>query len=119
MIFISREHKLKILNSFVALLILFLQVVPDQESKIFGDHKLPEWNIERNIALASVNGNQPSQTSLRHINEINLSPAHSFYDRYDILSIPELTDSTKIYGGGFSYSHRYRSFLSVIFSTST
>src|SRR5574338_617442 len=111
MSFNTRNTKVKILYSFMAVLILLLQVINFQEPEEYVNHKLPEWNVERQVALISINSNQPSQSTFRQISTLNLSPANSFYDRYDIVSIPELTDSKKIYEGGFSFSHRYRTFL--------
>jgi hypothetical protein len=115
----TRNNKIKILSYLIAVLVIFLQVVPKTEFTSAGEQKIPEWNIDLNIALLSVSSNQSSQAAHRQIIELNLSPAHCFFDRYDMLSITELTDSKKIYGGGFSYTNMYKTFLTVHYSTCT
>jgi hypothetical protein len=115
----THNNKIKILSYLIAVLVLFMQVVPKTEFASAGEHRLPEWNIDHNIALLNVSGNQPTKAAHRQIIELNLSPAHCFFDKYDILSIPELTDSKKIYGGGFSYANMYKTFLTVHYSTCT
>jgi hypothetical protein len=103
----------------LAVLILFFQLVPNQEIQSSSNQNFPEWSIGDNISVFNVIIN-PYQKNLSKQNpEINLSPANNFYDKYDIQSIPDMTNSKKIYGGGFSHLHRYSTFLTVFFSTST
>lgn len=119
MITLYKINNSKSFSSLLAALILFFQLAPNQEIQSSSNQKTPEWSIDNNNAVINVIGNQFQKSLNRQNPEINSSPANNFYDKYDIKSIPDITNSKKIYGGGFSYLLRYSRFLTVVFSTST
>lgn len=116
---ITPNIRTKILSILIAVLVFSIQVLPKEESNGFGDHRLPEWNIDNNILNISFSGSKTTQNIVRHNSLKNLSPAYRYCDKHDILSFPILIDSKKIYGGGFSFLHNYSKFLTVLFSTYT
>lgn len=119
MIRINKIFQLKGLNTFIALLILVMQLIPNIQNESFANQKLPELSYGNSVFIINVIINPFQQQLVRQNPEINFSPSNSSYDKYDITAIPDLTNSKKIYGGGFSHLHRYSTFLTVFFSTST
>lgn len=116
---LSRISRIKNLIAFIAVLILFIQILPNQKTQTLSNQGTPEWNTDQNIAVTVLPNNLSQNNLIRHNQEINLSPANYFYDKYDITPIEDFTNTKKIYGGGFSYLQRYSRFLTVVFSTST
>jgi hypothetical protein len=112
-------NKIKILSCLISVLVFLTQVIPKTEFTSAGEHRLPEWNIENNILNIGLSSSQNTQNIIRQNSGINLSPANMYFDKYDMLSLPIIIDSKKIYGGGFSYTNMYKAFLTVHFSTCT
>lgn len=116
---IKLNNKTKFLCILIAVFVFSVQIQPKEESNNFGDHRLPEWNIDNNILNISFSGSKTTQNIVRHNSVQNLSPASTYCDKYDILSLPIIIDSKKIYGGGFSFLHNYSRFLTVLYSIYT
>ncbi len=119
MIIHNSKNRIKVLNSFIAILILFLQVNVCCQSQTLSNHKPVAWGIDNDVSALTVINNLNQQNIIRQNPEINLSPANILFDKFDITSIQDLTNSKKIYGGSFSYQLRYRTFQAIQFSTST
>jgi hypothetical protein len=119
MISLKRNKYFSILSSFIVVVVLFLQVVQKHEAQNHFDQKLRELNIENIIAEINCSNTVSKNTSQRQLSELNISHLHNYFDRYDLISLPGITDSKKIYGGNFSVCHRFKTFLSSHFSTST
>ncbi|MBX2977382.1 MAG: hypothetical protein KF721_14750 [Ignavibacteriaceae bacterium] len=67
----------------------------------------------------TIQSNHSGSPASRKLNESNSPNSYSFYDKHDSAQIGTITDSKKIYQGGFSESHRLKTFLIIQFSTST
>ena len=110
---------LKILHLFLTILFLFVQSIPYWEDESISNHSSDQFLSENNISVFNVINNLNRQNLIRSYPEVNSSSVNYYYDKNDLIYIPDITDSKRIHNGGFSYNFRYRTFLTAIFSTST
>ena len=111
--------RLKVISPFVAILVLLLQIIPNQQNEDLSNQKFPEVSFCSSLFVLNVISNPYQQNLERQNPELNHSPANSIYNKNDITSITDLTDAKKIYNGGFSLKFSVSTFLTVVFSTGT
>lgn len=116
----AQQNKYAVLISgLIALSVIFIRVIPIESSGRSLGHDPSQRIIENIIGDINIQNNQQIPTSSRKLSESNSPQSNSFYDKYDISPAEEITDAKKIYRGGFSACHRFKTFLAIQFSTST
>jgi len=115
----NRLHKARNINSLLAILLFAFQLSQIPESNQASLTKLSETSFHVYYYSIELSAAGSNHNSVKQNQERNFSSTNNFYDKNDLISVADLTDSKRIYNGGFSTSFRFKTFLTAIFSTST
>jgi hypothetical protein len=119
MIYSKKKINLVFISCLIALSIMFIRIIPNTNSVGIIEQDSTHRIIGNIIGDVNIQSNQHFPTSSRKLSESNSPQSNCYFDRYDLTPSKDITDSKKIYRGGFSECHRFKAFLSIHFSTST
>lgn len=109
---------IKVVTVLIVALLFFPQIFPWQATQSILPQKLPKCSINNYVFVLTLNTGLNFLNNNRQYPGIKLS-THHFYDKFDITPTADITNYKKIYQGRLSLLHRYNSFLTAQFSTST
>jgi hypothetical protein len=101
------------------ILLFGIQITQISNSNDYSVAKFSETSIQVYYYSSELSTARSNLNPVKQNQERNYASFHYLYDKNDLIAISDITDSRRIYNGGFSATFRFKTFLTVIFSTST
>ncbi|MDT3694793.1 MAG: hypothetical protein ROY99_00290 [Ignavibacterium sp.] len=117
--FVNRLYKEKGVNVLLVILLFGLQITQISNRNDYPVTKFSETSFQIYYYNGELSAARSNPNPVKQNTERNFASFHYIYDKHDLISERDITDSKKICNGGFSTTFRFKTFLTVIFSTST
>ncbi|HQF44107.1 MAG TPA: hypothetical protein PK073_14450 [Ignavibacteriaceae bacterium] len=116
---VNRLHRVKSINALLVILLLGFQITQISNRNDYSATKFSETSFQIYYYSSELSAARSNLNPVKQNPERNFTSFHYLYDKNDLIAISDITDSRRIYNGGFSATFRFKTFLTVIFSTST
>jgi hypothetical protein len=118
-LFVNRLHKAKSISVLLVILLFGIQINQISNCNDYSVTKFSETSFQIYYYSSELSAARSNSNPIKQNPERNFTSFHYLYDKYDLISESDITDPKKICNGGFSTTFRFKTFLTVIFSTST
>ncbi len=113
-------HRIKIINLFLIVALFLIQINVQFQANCVSNNSVPESIISNsNNNSDFIIPVSPIQNVVKNSDQVKISYIFVGNNSYTKNEIRRVTDSKRIYNGNFSSNFRYKTFLTVFFSTNS